>query len=148
MTGSDSTGPEGNRFVALCTGATGISSVHLIRRLQQDSRFSKVYGVSRRELYDVDTANVQHIKLDLLDSQKVKDELKAKGVSDGKYCRSAWEPCIVKVELGLCICNMQHLSPLLLFCSDPSVPGGTKMVQVLLKVMMTAVCHTSTACPL
>ncbi|KAL3141758.1 hypothetical protein ABBQ32_004438 [Trebouxia sp. C0010 RCD-2024] len=82
MTGSDSTGPEGNRFVALCTGATGISSVHLIRRLQQDSRFSKVYGVSRRELYDVDTANVQHIKLDLLDSQKVKDELKAKGVSD------------------------------------------------------------------
>lgn len=87
-TGKASTESEGKQFVALCTGATGISSVHLIRRLQQDSRFSKVYGVSRRELYDVDTAHVEHIKLDLLDSQKVKDELKAKGVSDGKCCRS------------------------------------------------------------
>ena len=90
MTDKDSTAPEGNRFVALCTGATGISSVHLIRRLQKDSRFSKVYGVSRRELYDVDTAHVQHIKLDLLDPQKVKDELKAKGVSDGEFGRSIW----------------------------------------------------------
>lgn len=102
MTGNDSTSPEGNRFVALCTGATGISSVHLIRRLQQDSRFSKVYGVSRRELYDVDTAHVQHIKLDLLDSQKVKDELKAKGVSDGKSCRA------VLRKSGTRVMHMQH----------------------------------------
>lgn len=84
-TGSDSTDAAGNRFVALCTGATGISSVHLIRHLQQDPRFSKIYGVSRRELYDVDTTHAEHIKLDLLDSQKVKEELKSRGVSDGVF---------------------------------------------------------------
>lgn len=83
MTGSDSTDAAGNRFVAMCTGATGISSVHLIRHLQQDARFSKIYGVSRRELYDVDTTHAEHIKLDLLDAQKVKEELKSRGVSDG-----------------------------------------------------------------
>ena len=84
-TGSDSTSADGNRFVALCTGATGISSVHLIRHLQQDPRFSKIYGVSRRELYDADTTHAEHIKLDLLDSQKVKEELKSRGVSDGVF---------------------------------------------------------------
>lgn len=84
-TGSDSTDAGGSRFVALCTGATGISSVHLIRHLQQDPRFSKIYGVSRRELYDVDTTQAEHIKLDLLDSKKVKEVLKSQGVSDGVY---------------------------------------------------------------
>ena len=91
-TGSDSANTDGKRFVALCTGATGISSVHLIRHMQQDRRFSKIYGVSRRELYDVDTSHVKHIKLDLLDSQKVKEELRSQGVSDGVYRCSICQP--------------------------------------------------------
>ena len=92
---SDSTNADGKRFVALCTGATGISSVHLIRHLQQDPRFSKIYGVSRRELYDVDTTHVEHVKLDLLDSQKVKEELKSTGVSDGRCCCSTCQSFLV-----------------------------------------------------
>lgn len=97
-TGNDSTQSDGKQFVALCTGATGISSVHLIRRLQQDSLFRKIYGVSRRDLYDVDTERVEHIKLDLLDPQKVKEELKRNGVSDGEFCRSAWRPHFLKCK--------------------------------------------------
>ena len=73
---------SGDKFVALCTGATGISSVHLIRHLHEDPRFGKIYGVSRRDLYDV-PSDVKHIKLDLLDPHKVKDELKSKGIKDG-----------------------------------------------------------------
>lgn len=75
----------GEKFVALCTGATGISSIHLVRRLLKDDRFGKVYGVSRRDLYDLPVAHVEHVKLDLLDAQKVKDELKSKDIKDGTF---------------------------------------------------------------
>ena len=106
-TGSDSASADGKRFVALCTGATGISSVHLIRHLQQDPRFSKIYGVSRRELYDVDTTHVEHIKLDLLDSERVKEELNSRGVSDGGYCCSTCRYCLVICKPHAA-CSMQH----------------------------------------
>ena len=149
-TGSDSTSADGKRFVALCTGATGISSVHLIRHLQQDPRFTKIYGVSRRDLYDVDTTHVEHVKLDLLDSQKVKEELKSKGVSDGGY----WS-----VFAGNVATRMQHaaLTPLLLVCSHSLVPGEPHQAQFCLPMVMLVVTlpnHTlpslsahSSACP-
>ncbi|DBB11402.1 TPA: hypothetical protein ACH3X3_006818 [Trebouxia sp. C0006] len=79
---SDRSDHKGEKFVALCTGATGISSIHLVRRLLKDDRFGKVYGVSRRDLYDLPVAHVEHVKLDLLDAQKVKDELKSKDIKD------------------------------------------------------------------
>ncbi|KAL0042826.1 hypothetical protein WJX79_000975 [Trebouxia sp. C0005] len=79
---SDRSDYKGEKFVALCTGATGISSIHLVRHLLKDARFGKVYGVSRRDLYDLPVAHVEHVKLDLLDPQKVKDELKSKGIKD------------------------------------------------------------------
>ena len=82
---SDRSDHNGEKFVALCTGATGISSIHLVRHLLKDDRFGKVYGVSRRDLYDLPTAHVEHVKLDLLDAQKVKDELKSKGIKDGTF---------------------------------------------------------------
>lgn len=130
--GSDSTDAVGNRFVALCTGATGISSVHLIRHLQKDPRFSKVYGVSRRELYDVDSTHAEHIKLDLLDSQKVKEVLKSKGVSDGMCLCSK-----VLASLSHSAGCMQHpaLTPPLLVCSDPPVSGMTLQAQRCLRLM-------------
>ena len=73
------------KIVALCTGATGVSSLHLMRHMQDDPRFSKIYGVGRRDLYDIDTSksNLQQLKLDLLDAEKVKSELKAQGITDG-----------------------------------------------------------------
>ena len=82
---SDRSDHKGEKFVALCTGATGISSIHLVRRLLKDDRFGKVYGVSRRDLYDLPVAHVEHVKLDLLDAQKVRDELKSKGIKDGTF---------------------------------------------------------------
>ncbi len=84
---SDRSDHKGEKFVALCTGATGISSIHLVRRLLKDDRFGKVYGVSRRDLYDLPVAHVEHVKLDLLDAQKVKDELKSKDIKDGTFSK-------------------------------------------------------------
>lgn len=55
-----------------------------MRHLHKDPRFGKVYGVSRRDLYDVPTEHIEHVKLDLLNPQKVKEELSSKGVNDGK----------------------------------------------------------------
>lgn len=85
----------GEKFVALCTGATGISSIHLLRHLHKDPRFGKIYAVSRRDLYDVPVEHLEHIKLDLMDPQKVKDELKSKGVNDGTYF-AMMRPCLCR----------------------------------------------------
>ena len=82
MNGSASEANE-EGLVALCTGATGVSSVHLLRRLHEDPRFRKLYGVSRRDLYDLPEGAVEHIKLDLLNPENVKQELKSKGIKDG-----------------------------------------------------------------
>ena len=71
------------KIVALCTGATGISSIHLMRHMHKDPRFGKIYGVSRRDLYDVPVGDIEHIRLDLLEPQKVKEELKSRRVNDG-----------------------------------------------------------------
>ena len=76
------TASPGEGYVALCTGATGVSSVHLLRHLHEDSRFKKAYGVSRRDLYDLPEA-IEHIKLDLLDAEAVKNQLKSKGIKAG-----------------------------------------------------------------
>lgn len=89
MTSTPSDQPHADRqaenIVALCTGATGVSSLHLMRHMQDDPRFTKIYGVARRDLYDIDTSksNLQQLKLDLLDAENVKSELKAQGITDG-----------------------------------------------------------------
>lgn len=70
------------KIVALCTGATGISSIHLMRHMHKDPRFGKIYGVSRRDLYDVPVGDIEHIRLDLLEPQKVKEELKSRRIND------------------------------------------------------------------
>lgn len=86
-----------DKFVALATGATGVSSVHLIQHLQKDNRFSKIYGVSRRPLYDVG-GEVEHLKIDLLNYDKVVAVLEEKGVNDGKLLkpsgRYSYQDCL------------------------------------------------------
>ena len=75
---TDKTGQSGEtspkNYVALVTGATGISSVHLIRQLAKNPDFKHVLGVSRRPLYEV-PSEVQHVKLDLLHKQGLKETL-------------------------------------------------------------------------
>lgn len=128
---SDRSDYKGEKFVALCTGATGISSIHLVRHLLKDARFGKVYGVSRRDLYDLPVAHVEHVKLDLLDPQKVKDELKSKGIKDGtleerKHASDVYPHWCLGADN--CIRAAHAEKPLFidswcLACSDASIPG-------------------------
>ncbi|KAK9810123.1 hypothetical protein WJX72_005112 [[Myrmecia] bisecta] len=52
-----------------------------MRLLAADHRFGKIYAVSRRQLYDV-PENTQHLCLDLLDADRVKQALSDQGVRD------------------------------------------------------------------
>jgi nucleoside-diphosphate-sugar epimerase len=64
-----------SEFKALVTGATGIQGGPLLKLLQEDKRFAKIWAVSRREL-EVKGDKIINVRLDLTDEKAVAKSLK------------------------------------------------------------------------